>query len=188
MPAERRFCRFRANPTSSGGYEPLPTDGMCLSTFLLLSAPGHPREVLVGRVAPSPKWRRIGALGIDRIKRFQDGWMLPSSHLMLFESPSDAARRIAEEQLGVKELELSGPLVVSDPYARDQAAGADPHWDLHFIFRAALRGGIPAPRDLWTELRFVDARVAPAEGFVRAHGDIIRMGDALSPVPANKAS
>jgi hypothetical protein len=51
--------------------------------------------VLMGRVNPEyPAWEHIGALNKVRLERYSDKWMLPSSHLVLYESPRQAAERI----------------------------------------------------------------------------------------------
>src|SRR5206468_4725043 len=61
-------------------------------------------------------WDHIGALDPSRVEAHSHGWMLPSSHLIFRESPDDAARRIAREQLELPDLALTGPTVVSEVY------------------------------------------------------------------------
>jgi hypothetical protein len=72
----------------------IPEGGACLSTFLILWNSSK-NMVLMGRVNPEyPAWEHIGALNKVRLERYSDKWMLPSSHLVLYESPRQAAERI----------------------------------------------------------------------------------------------
>ncbi len=171
----RRFCRFRqeAEPDSPD-YSRLPDDGMCLSVFLLLHPSGRTEAVLAGRVAPQADWRRLGALAPERSRQASSGWMLPASHLRLFEGPDEAARRILAEQLGLDRLPLTGPRVISESYRRDGPAN-DPHWDLHFLFEGEWPAGQPLAHTAWSELRFIDPAQAPSEPFVRGHADVLAL-------------
>ena len=147
---------------------------MCLSAFVLLSPDDDPTKVLLGMVRPdAPNWVAVGALDRGRATKNQGRWMLPSCHLMLFESPDDAARRILREQLGVEAPALRAPMIVSETYGRGPEAGSDPHWDLHFIYRIAAPSGAPRPPGLWERLEFVDPRTLDPSAFARSHGDIL---------------
>ncbi len=171
--APPRFCRFR--PDADAGspiYSRVPDDGMCLSAFVLLHPPGGRGRVLVGRVEPSPRWARAGNLTLERARVASAGWMLPSSHLELFEGPDAAGRRIVTEQLGLPDLPLPPPRVVSEAYRREGSA-RDPHWDLSFLFEAEWPGARPLSHPLWKELALVEVARTPADRFVRGHGDIL---------------
>ena len=151
----RRFCRFRSDAApGSDLYSPLPADGLCLSVFVLLREPARPSTVLAGKIDPTADWAWSGALPRARAEAASAGWMLPSSHLLLFEDPEVAGRRILAEQLGLTDARLAPVRVVSESYGR--AEKGDPHWDLHFL--AEGRG--PAHRPLsapgWRELALVD--------------------------------
>lgn len=145
----------------------IPEGGMCLSTFLVLNATGHEERVLMGRLDPAQPWDHIGALDRERAQANSNGWMLPSSHLLIGESPTAAAERILKEQLGLPSgsQSLSGPLVFSEVY------GPKNHWDLEFVFLGA-RDQI-AQHPVWTELRFVDVNETPRDQFARYHEDIL---------------
>ena len=91
--------------------------------------------------------------------------MLPSSHLVLGESPTTAADRILKEQLGLTNQTLAKPRVFSEAYGRLN------HWDISFLFtgeRAAI-----ASHPAWRELAFVDTAVAKKDEIARAHEDIL---------------
>ncbi len=176
-PAPRRFCRFSDGRPASEGFWRLPADGMCLSAFVLLSPEGRPDEVLVGQVDPSGPWERIGALDPARVRLWgQAGqWMLPSCHLLFFESPPAAAERIVREQLGLDGLLLGEPRVFSETYAPSRLPAEHQHWDLDFLFRGTVGGASPPRHPAWKELRFVRPDTTPRRAFTRLHDDILEL-------------
>ena len=143
----------------------VPEGGMCISAFLVISKRGDPGSVLMGRINKNAEWDHIGALNGKRLERFASGWMLPSSHLMLYETPEGAARRILREQLHVKGMKLTGPLTFVD------TSGKENHWDLGFIFLGE-RESLPRS-DVWRELRFVDSTFLKREDVVRSQIDVL---------------
>src|SRR5439155_1704537 len=94
----------------------IPAGGVCLSAFVIVTDTGHPTNVLMGHMNPRAPWDHIGALDPSRVEVHSRGWMLHSSHLIFQESPGDAARRIAREQLELPNLSFSEPMVVSEAY------------------------------------------------------------------------
>jgi len=164
MTTDRRFAAF-----SKGALPPrmntVPQGGMCISAFLVLSRRGQPGEVLVGKINKNAEWDHIGALDGKRLERFASGWMLPSSHLMLFETPEGAARRILREQLGIRNQPLQGPLTFAD------TSGTSNHWDLGFVFTGERES---APSNAaWDELRFVDIGKLRRDEMVRSQLDVL---------------
>ncbi len=164
MTTERRFAAF-----SKGALPPrmnaIPQGGMCISAFLVISKKGEPGSVLMGRINKNAEWDHIGALDKKRLERFASGWMLPSSHLMLFETPEGAARRILREQLGVRNHPLQGPMTFAD------TSGTANHWDLGFIFTGERES---APFNAaWDELSFVDVAKLRRDEMVRSQLDVL---------------
>jgi len=178
----RRFARLR--PGSTGldpGYWTVPSDGMCLNTFLVLHAAADRRRILLGRIAPDPQWLEAGSLDADRIARIGDRWMLPASQLLLLESPDEAAHRIGVEQLGIELGPLPGPRVFSESWSRPGPPETDPHWDLHYVYE--LTGPDEAPRaPLWRELAYVPVGRTPRAAFARGHGDVLELAG-VPPAP-----
>ena len=173
---DRRFARLRRPPLADipGAFE-VPDNGMCMSVFLVLEAPGRDGAVLLGRVDPTAPWLEIGALDPKRAASIAHLWMLPSSQLLLFEDPAEAARRILKEQLGSGPLPLERPFVFSDPSVRPGAPGRDPHWDFHFVYRARWSSASPPRAPAWKELAFVEvARLRRAE-IARDQGDVLAL-------------
>ncbi len=164
MATSRRFAHFKRDVAPPRVRE-IPEGGFCLSTFVILSKIGSPQLVLMGHINKKAPWDHIGALDPERVERHSKGWMLPSSALLLGESPQEAAERILKEQLGLDDQPLEGPRVFSEVY--------DPmsHWDLEFLY-FGQRGHVPSS-EAWGELRFVDLTKARKEDIARGHEDIL---------------
>ena len=138
----------------------VPQGGMCISAFLVISKKGDAGTVLMGKINKNAEWDHIGALNGKRLERFASGWMLPSSHLILFETPEGAARRIVREQLGIRNQALHWPMTFAD------TSGTANHWDLGFIFTGE-RESAPS-NETWDELEFVDVATLKREDIVRS--------------------
>ena len=146
---------------------------MCLSAFVVLTETGNPSHVLLGHLDTRANWDHIGGLDSERVAVHSKGWMIPSCHLVLKESPRDAARRILDEQLGLKDIALSEPRVVSEVYAPKRFLDLPSHWDLEFIFRGDLpRGELPRAA-AWKELSFIDVTHMKKSDMARSHEDIL---------------
>lgn len=150
----------------------VPEDGMCLSAFLILWKESR-QKVLLGKVNEDYDWIRIGALDKENARRASGRWMLPSSHLLLYESPNDAARRIQREQLGIDEnLELSGPTVFSEVYGAPRLEIKN-HWDVEFVFTGEVKQNLPTEHEPWSALDFMDVRALKDSDYARNHQDIL---------------
>jgi len=170
---ERRFCRFATARRPEEGYSELPPDGLCLSSFVLLSPKGHPERVLVGKLDPTAPWRKIGALDARRVQQNATGWMLPSSQLMFFESPEAAAHRVVAEQLGLGPVPLGPPQVVSEAYRSPRHPERAMHWDLEFLFRGAVDLERAPRHAAWVELAFIEPARTPTSAFTRSHEEVL---------------
>jgi hypothetical protein len=167
----RTFCRFAKGDGNTLGVREIPNDGFCISAFLVISDSKNPRSVLLGKVDPAGPWDHLGAMFPDLVNTASKGWMLPSSHIILFESPHDASRRILSEQLGLQNLELAEPKIFSDVY--DQK-GRKNHWDLQMVYRGTAASDIALKREgVWTELKFVNLDSITTNDLVRTNGDIL---------------
>ncbi len=173
MTTDRRFCRFNKLGDVTFGMPEVPEGGLCLSAFLVLNEPGHPDHVLMGHLDPAAPWDHIGALDASRTAVHSKGWMLPSSHLLVNESPDEAARRIAAEQLERDDVTFSEPRVVSEVYTPKRFPNVARHWDLEFIFRGIWPADARPHAAAWTDLRFVDLATTPKSAIARSHEDIL---------------
>ena len=168
MTTERKFAGFQNKGAPPFRMSEVPKDGFCLSSFVLLV--NSQGRVLMGKLNPDYAWDHIGAIDEERKRRHSAGWMLPSSHLMLNESPQAAAGRIISEQLGLEGIELGPPAVYSETYSSDRFALAG-HWDLEFVFTG--RHEEKVSHNAWRELDYVDPN-APEGQFARNHQDILK--------------
>jgi len=176
MTTDRRFAAFSKDATPPR-MNSVPEGGMCISAFLVISKKDEPSSVLMGRINKNAEWDHIGALNGKRLERFASGWMLPSSHLILFETPEGAARRILREQLGIKNLKLQGPMTFADTSAA-HFSGMLNHWDIGFIYTAE-RDSVP-PSDAWDELKFVDVDTLKPDDVVRSQVDVLTYAGKLA--------
>ena len=171
MTTDRRFAAFSKDALPPR-MNTLPQGGMCISAFLVISKKGEPDNVLMGRINKNSEWDHIEAIPRKKLEGFASGWMLPSSHLMLFETPEGAARRMLREQLGIRNQALGGPLTFSD------TSGTSNHWDLGFIFTGE-REASPFS-DAWDELRFVDVAKLKRDEIVRSQLDVLTYAGKLA--------
>lgn len=173
MTTERKFCRFNKLGDVPFGMPEVPEGGLCLSAFLLIAERSHPGHVLMGHLDPAAPWDHIGALDPSRTAVHRKGWMLPSSHLIVGESPDAAARRIAAEQLERADLTFADAKVVSEVYTPRRFPDIVRHWDLEFIFRGEWPDGASPRAAAWTDLRFVDPASTPKADIARSHEDVL---------------
>ena len=171
MTTDRRFAAFSKDALPPR-MRTVPEGGMCISAFLVISKKGEQAEVLMGRLNKNAEWDHIGALDGKRVERFASGWMLPSSHLIFFETPEGAARRILREQLGIRNQALDGPLTFAD------TSGTSNHWDLGFVFTGQRE---TAPLSAaWDELEFVDVTRLKRDEIVRSQLDVLAYAGKLA--------
>ena len=171
MTTDRKFAAFSRKAVPPR-MRKMPEGGMCISAFVIVSKRGEPGRVLMGRIDASAGWDHIGALDAKRAERVSAGWMLPSSHLILYETPEGAARRIIREQLSIKDMKLNGPLTFVD------TSGVENHWDLGFIFQGE-RDVIPK-NAAWRELDFVDPKEVNRD-IVRSQLDVLAYAGKWNP-------
>src|SRR5579871_1933995 len=180
MVTERKFTRFNSGRSTSTGktdespisLKEIPPGGMCLSAFLVVSDRENKSNVLMGRIDPSAPWDHVGALDPTRVEVHSKGWMLPSSHLIVHESPQDAARRIAVEQLDLGKIEISEPKIVSEVYPPKNFPELGEHWDLEFIFSRVIPN-MGKRSVAFRELRFIIPEETKRSEISRSHDDVL---------------
>ncbi len=180
MATDRLFCRFNHGRSlttnkideTSMSLKEIPPGGLCLSAFLVIQD-GLGR-VLMGKIDPKAPWDHLGALDPARVEIHRKGWILPSSHLILHESPQTAVQRIAIEQLELSDLVISEPKVVSEVYSPHFFPELDEHWDIEFISFASVEAKkLPARTRAFMELRFLDPKTTKRSEIARSHEDIL---------------
>jgi hypothetical protein len=158
----------------------IPQGGLCLSAFLVLR--DYDNRFLIGKIDAEAPWDYLGALDRRRIEEHRNGWMLPSSHLIVHESPKDAALRIAREQLDLDELVLSEPKVISEVYPPKYFPDLDEHWDIEFIFSSVIpREKIPSRTKAFREIKMLDPRTTKRSEIARSHEDVLASAGIVLP-------
>ncbi len=176
-PDPPRFARYRPTERSIRGrrFWSVPEGGLCLSSFVVLQPFEAPTGVLLGRPNPEAPWERMATLEEAHLRSIGNRWILPASHLLEFESPTDAAARILREQLGIREFALRGPQVFSEAYPSAIDPDSGTHWDLHFVFRGEWPRDRPPRSEAWRELAFVDPSALTSADIARGHADILAL-------------
>jgi len=173
----KRFARYRPTERTIQGrrFWSVPEGGVCLSAFLVVQPVGIPTRVLLGRPDPQAPWEEMATLEDGHLGSIGNRWILPASHLLEFESPSDSAERILREQLGTPDLTLRGPEVFSETYpsAIDPESGS--HWDLHFVFRGDWSANGTPRSSAWRELAFLELSSLTGADIARGHADILAL-------------
>ena len=170
MAGERRFADFYEDALPFQ-MSSVPEGGMCLSVFLVIWKEDI-HHVLLGKVNKAYDWIKAGALSKESTTRITQRWMLPSSHLLLYESPKDASQRVLKEQLGLDAQELEGPFVFSEVYDAPKYEIKN-HWDMEFVFTGKVQSGNDIRHPAWSELKFLDVRKIQDNEFARSHQDIL---------------
>ena len=174
MVTDRKFAAFSKDTGTVPSFrmKAIPAGGLCLSAFLVISRQNS-QNVLMGRLNPDAAWDHLGALDQSRIEAHSKGWMLPSSHLMMDESPQAASRRIIKEQLELDEssINLHDPIVISEVYTPKRFPDLPNHWDIEFIFRGECN--ILPKSAAWSELRYIQVSKTSRQEMARSHEDIV---------------
>ncbi len=115
----------------------------------------------------------MATLESEHVAAIGDRWILPASHLLEWESPTDAAHRVAFQQLGLSKPRLRGPEVFSETYASMIDPESGPHWDVDFVYRLELPEGDFGHLTAWRDLVFHSTRSLTPAQIARGHGDIL---------------
>lgn len=156
---------------SPRGYHSLPPGGLCLSVFLFLR---RGDEVLLGKYADHPRLEDVAGLDATRRQAHGKGWTIPASHLKYGEDPRDAAKRVAKDMLGLRDLTFTEPRVEVELGVPARFPDMPPHMDVWFFVEARVPDGFEAARPEWfRELAFVDPATLVASDYGRSHEDIM---------------
>lgn len=160
--------------TFPGGFDHAPPGGLCLSVFLFVrDAQGR---LLLGRYAEDARWTSLGGLDMGRVRKYAEGWTLPSSHLKIGEDPRDAARRVAAEMLGLPDLRFGEPRVATEVYELARLPGQRHHDVLFLVDAEGAPTDVRAP-PWYAELAWRDPATTT---FGRGHEDVVARWRALS--------
>lgn len=166
QPATHGFALFGQD----FGY---PGGGFCVSVFLLVADEGR---VLVGRMREAPRWTQewnpnLAHYDADMLARAFSALRFPASYLREGEAPDAAARRVARDQLGLDDVALGAPVILSEAGPSRRSPGFQ-HWDLVFVYRVDGRAPAVVP-DHWAELAAREVASLRPEEFAMLHGELL---------------
>jgi ADP-ribose pyrophosphatase YjhB (NUDIX family) len=103
---------------------------------------------------------------------------LPATHLIMEESPDQAAERIANEWAGVRGIPK---FVMVQSHLRPSGRGKSRqirgrtvnHWDICFVYELRTRSN-PVRNPWWNELRFLRPTDIAKKQVGRGHKDVLR--------------
>ncbi|MFQ6011565.1 MAG: NUDIX domain-containing protein [Nitrososphaerales archaeon] len=136
---QRRFARY-------GPTDGFPPGGACISSFVIVRKRD---SYLMGKIIDPGLWFDNFNLNKSKPAGWADKWRLPATYLKLGEHPEDAAKRVMEEQLGLKNYELFLAQVQSHT-GESAAYKGEIHWDLCYVYI----GLYPMVRDELSPTRF----------------------------------
>lgn len=152
-----------------------PGGGLCLSAFLAVENDGR---VLAGRMDPEheatwiDRWApNVAFYEGERRAGLFEGLRLPATYLEVGEAPTEAARRVFADQLGLPGEPDLGPVEVSSTSKPSRRTPEHEHWDVLFVHRVEGPETIQAP-DHWARLEYVDPEAVDPDDFVMLHGDL----------------
>lgn len=151
--------------------------GTCLSSFLVVS---RGNEILVGKMNNPQVWIDRFFVGekFAPVYASSGKYVLPASHLAWYESPQEAAFRVASEQIAysprskedIRLLDVQS-FVSGDP----NSIAEPPHWDICFAYELKVQPGEDIKKPEWfEELKFVERGKLKVDEFTRGHGDILQ--------------
>lgn len=153
------------------GFRAIPPNGMCISAFLFVEQDG---KILLGKYADDPRWEDLAGLDEDRWRTHGKGWTVPASQMLFGEEPRAAGRRIAEQILGLRGVELAAPRIESDSYVPRRFPELGMHYDLWLLFGAKLPSDARIAKPSWYDkLEFHDPAKLSAGDYARGHEDVV---------------
>lgn len=170
LPVTKRWARL--GPDNSRRLMHSLETSLCLSAFVVAR---RGDSILLGRPHQHDAWPEKGgypkwqALELEK----EGVWLLPATHLMMEESPDQAAKRIVHEWArlrGTPKFVMAQshlrPLRLWNPKLKGS------HWDICFVYELHPKGPIRL-RPWWSEIRFVPLSEIQTIKFGRGHRDIL---------------
>lgn len=172
-PVAKRWARI--GPRDSSWMIHVPTAGLCLSSFVIIR---KGNSILLGRPHASSAWAEKGGYPTRHAAKLEksDSWLLPATHLLMEESPDHAAKRIANEWMGVKGrprfLMVQSHLRPSETVKTRRWRTGFNHWDICFVYELKT-GTKPTAKPWWKETRFFSSSEIRKLSLGRGHKDVL---------------
>ncbi len=170
LPVAKRWARL--GPDNPSTLFHTPRACVCLSAFVIAK---RGRSVLLGRPRAHDAWPTRGGYPKSRAAELEKegAWLLPATHLLMEESPDEAARRIVHQWAG---LRGTPRFVMVQSHLRPGRIWSprlkSNHWDLCFVYTLSPKGR-PKSRPWWSEMRWIPLSDIPYMNLGRGHRDIL---------------
>jgi ADP-ribose pyrophosphatase YjhB (NUDIX family) len=168
VPATKRWARL--GPNDAKWLNHVPEAGVCISAFIIAR---RGPSILLGRPNAIEAWAEKGGFPTWRARNFQNeqAWFLPATHLLMEESPDQAAKRIAHAWTGLKG---KPHFLMFQSHTRPSAESKTAkHWDLCFVYELNVRT-LPKLKPWWSEMRFAKPSEIRRMNLGRGHKDILK--------------
>lgn len=153
-PPERRWARFGRRKPS--WLIQVPPGGLCLSAFVIAE---NGDSVVLCKPRAHVAWPEKGGqpMWASRELERSGEWRLPATHLMVDESPDDAAARIAHGFTGLEGtprfLSVQSHLRPNKMWKEFRKVRSN-HWDICFVYRMQVEALPGEIRPWWSDIRF----------------------------------
>lgn len=170
VPVTKRWARL--GPDSPSWLNHVPKAGVCLSAFVVAR---RGASILLGKPRVHDAWPTKGGFAKWRVVELEreGSWLLPATHLLMEESPDEAAKRITREWAGLKGTPRF--LMVQShlrPGRLWNPKLKDNHWDLCFVYELRPKSP-PKLNPWWSEMKFVKPSEIRRMNIGRGHRDIL---------------
>jgi len=175
LPVTERWAQV--GPKKKNWLINIPRGGICISAFVIASTG---KSILLGLPHANKHWPEDGGEPLWRAREMEKkkSWMLPATHMLIGESPDDAAARIANEFTGLKG-EPKFSMVQSHTRPANvwwKTMRHIVHWDLCFVYDLKIDRVPIRLKPWWKELRLFSREQIPSMNVGRGHLDILREG------------
>jgi len=171
LPITKRWARL--GPNDPSWLIHVPDSGVCISAFVVCR---RGKSILLGRPHAHDAWPTQGgfprrhAAALEKVGT----WILPATHLKMWESPQRGAIRIAREWAGLKGKPHFIMVQSHLRRARTSKKGdGGKHWDICFVYEMTART-LPRLKPWWSQMRFVEPKDIRRIKVGRGHKDILR--------------
>jgi len=167
-PVSERWAKFGRKRS---WQEHTPKGGVCLSSFVIVRKGD---SVLMGIPKASKAWPEKGGYPKFAAKRLEKNrsWLLPSTPLLMEESPDEAANRVVHEWAGLEgQPRFTG--IQSHTHDSGRVEGYN-HWDICFLYEMKANA-LPDKKAWWSEVRFIPISEVRKLKIGRGHRDVLEM-------------
>jgi len=176
-PVTERWARI--GPRDASWLIHTPSAGLCLSAFVVVR---KGKSILLGRPHVHDAWPATGGYPKRHAAKLEKEkyWLLPATHLLMEENPKHAAKRIANQWMGVKgtpEFVMVQSHLRPSGDRKLRRKGLN-HWDICFVYELKA-AATPKLKPWWSENRFFRPSEINRNKLGRGHKDVLKAANYL---------